>query len=158
METGNFIFFDYKHLENISNLIVNEELGTVLSAGFDKVLIQYDLGTGKVVQNYGDIGIYDIQSSAINGRFAVFGGQTEFKFINLTKKEIIYTNYIRTDSIYVYSLEFGKIEDEVILICGGDSNVVNIYHLGEVLNNSVLFVPEGNFFFKLILRNFSSNQ
>ena len=141
--SGDSTFFDFKHSENISNLIANEELGTVLSAGFDKTLVQYDLRSGKVTKNYGDIGIYDIQSSAISGRFAIFGGQTEFKFINLTKKEIIYTNYIRTNSIYVYTLEFGRVKDEIVLICGGDSSVVNIYHLGEVLNNSLLYVPEG---------------
>ena len=122
--------------------MVNEELGTVLSAGFDRVLTQYDLKSGKVTKNYGDIGIYDIQSSSCSGRVAVVGGQTEFRFINLLKKEVIYMNYIPTDSIYIYTMEFGKLGHDTIMICGGDSDKINIYLLGEVLNNSILFEPK----------------
>jgi hypothetical protein len=144
LETGDCLFFDFKHKENISNLIVNEELGTALSGGYDRILVQYDLKTGKVSKNYGDIGIYDIQSSSCSGRIAVVGGQTEFRFVNLMKKEIIYLNYIPTDSIYVYTMEFGKLGQDVIMICGGDSDKVTIYLLGEVLNNSILFQPKRN--------------
>lgn len=143
LDSGECLFFDFQHSENISNLIVNEELGTVLSAGFDKVLTQYSLRTGQVTKRYGDLGIYDIQSAASSGRVAVVGGQTEVRFINMLKKEVIHMNYMPTDSIYVYTLEFGRSGDRTVMICAGDSAKANLYQLGEVINNSILFVPKG---------------
>ena len=138
--------FPRVHSSNISNLILLEHYNTCFSAGFDGVVVQYNITTGDVIQNYGDLGIYDINAASYVNNIVAFGGQSEFKFIHALRKEIVHTNYLRADSIYVYTISFFPQSDRLILFSGGDSSKVTMFTLGNLFSNSMRYVSWGNSF------------
>lgn len=144
IKSHKIIRFPSVHKSNISNLILIEQFNVCLSAGFDGVVVQYDIRTGEIVKNYGNLGIYDINAASYNHNIVAFGGQSEFKFIQVENQEIIHTNYLRADSIYVYTISFFLQKNRLILFSGGDSDIVSLFILGNLLSNDHIDIHSSN--------------
>ena len=116
------------HQDFVPTIIAIEKYNYILTGDMKGIVVQYllDGHTGKVIKNYGDIGIGQLYSSAKLGRLAVFGGNySEIVFIDTLTKQILFER-IKVAIKVIYSLEFcimDKKNNKVLLSisgCGSD--------------------------------------
>ena len=127
---------------SIYSLLFSETTNSLL-VGYDNgVAIQYErnsVGTWKVLENYGNLGIGTIRSCDHLGDLAIMGGSGSFKLrvINLKKRQLI-GDTLETAIEYIRSLQFCKVSKaKTILVVSG--RYPNYSTTSDVFDVSELF-------------------
>ena len=121
------VTFNGSH-DNVFTLALDERCSTVFAGqfnnGFGRV-VQYDLDTGRLLRDYGKLGMGSIESSASFGSLQFFGGYLSHSFlvIDAVGRSVVH-GPVRTAVENIYSLavcqtEHGSQESKVILVVTG---------------------------------------
>ena len=114
--------FDY-----VYTLAVDEPSNVLFAGSYNQgssQVVQYDLSTGQVLKNYGQVGICRVLSSARVGNLWLFGGFTsKITVIDSAKRRVVHepvtTAISRIFSMTVCSLQNGKRNSKTLLFVVG---------------------------------------
>ena len=128
----------------IYTILINEENLSLLVGGSDGRLLQksfnFQGNLGKILKDYGDLGIGRIYSSCLLGNIAVFGGYNyKLAFINTQKREFMGYSFDLAPE-YIYSIELcwvqNKPQPKALLTVSGENydyngktDVLDVTHL-----------------------------
>ena len=116
------------NIDTIDTLVVDEPNNMLLAGSqndYKGQVVQYDLSTGRMVKNYGPIGIGSVQSSARLGNLCMFGGRDSSKFVvidSATRQAVetpLTTKEWNIVSMTVCSVQKSCSEPKVFLIISG---------------------------------------
>ena len=113
-----------KHEGRIQTLLYDEVTESLFAGDQKGYVKQYKRGSSNnpfnLVKDYGDVGIYSVYSSALVGRFALFGG-CNFTLVAIDIQERrLFKNITRSLFLSTFSLQvFHNLDNKVYLSIGG---------------------------------------
>lgn len=146
--------------------MINEDLNILLAGDDHNVVIQYDLTTGQIQKNYGDLRINDIVSIAGFGPIAIIGGWRSYLYrVLFLDKRQIFGPPKKTGVHYISSIQFcltknpGKLKGYQMLLAMAGYNTTyhnfstDIFNITELIKFYKEKYSTGNYFF-----DFDSND